>query len=55
MPAGSRCEGCDGDAGRATQRMLMAKVGTNEDVLIRNNSGAAIFLVVDLNGWAANL
>lgn len=39
--------------GRATQRMLMAKVGTDGDVLIRNNSHAAIVLVVDLNGWSS--
>lgn len=40
--------------GQTVQRELMAKVGTDGDVLIRNNSHAALFLIVDLNGWAAN-
>jgi hypothetical protein len=39
--------------GRAVQRALLAKAGSNGDVLIRNNSGVPITLIVDLNGWTA--
>lgn len=40
--------------GQTVQRELVAKAGANGDVLIRNNSQAALLLIVDLNGWAAN-
>jgi hypothetical protein len=41
-------------AGQTRQRMLMAKVGDDGDVLIRNNSTTTIILIVDLNGWSMN-
>ncbi len=41
--------------GQTVQRELVAKAGANGDLLIRNNSAAALVLIVNLNGWEANL
>jgi hypothetical protein len=38
-------------ASQTRQRMLMVKVGKSGDVQVRNNSGAPVTLIVDVDGW----